>query len=312
MLGGGRQHRLDDVLVAGAAAEVALETVAHLLLGGARVVLEQVDRGHDHARRAVAALQAVVLLERALHGVPGAVGLAGQPLDGRDGRRRRPARPAPSSDFTLSPSMCDGARAAVGRVAADGGADPPQALAQVVREEGPRLHLVLVGDAVDLHGHSGMQRTSPGSSRSGQGRGAHRRPEVRQRDRAPGAPRPAPLARVARGRGCTPGARVVMRTGTVTSCSALSATPARRDASPAPRTGAQPVGGGHRRRHRDEVGTRGAHGEHDEEDRSQRGPAHSTRQAARATSHAPARRTGRSPVDAGRAPGRGRDRVGCA
>src|SRR5207342_3862962 len=57
------QHREHDVVVAGAAAEVPLQADAHLLLGRVRVLLEEADRGHHHARRAVAALQPVVLLE---------------------------------------------------------------------------------------------------------------------------------------------------------------------------------------------------------------------------------------------------------
>src|SRR6476469_7325873 len=59
-------HRTDDVLVSGAAAQVALDALADLLLGGVRVVAEEVDRLHDHARRAVAALQGVVVVERLL------------------------------------------------------------------------------------------------------------------------------------------------------------------------------------------------------------------------------------------------------
>src|SRR5439155_27060606 len=55
--------RLDDVLVARAAAEVAIEPFADLGFGGVRVVLHQVDRAHHHARRAEAALQPMALVE---------------------------------------------------------------------------------------------------------------------------------------------------------------------------------------------------------------------------------------------------------
>src|SRR5262245_16552013 len=79
-----REHRLHDVVVAGAAAEVALQADADVRLGGVRVLLEQADRGHHHPRRAVAALQPVVLLEGLLHRMQLAV--RGQPLDG--GERR--------------------------------------------------------------------------------------------------------------------------------------------------------------------------------------------------------------------------------
>src|SRR5216683_2911296 len=57
--GGRRLHRLDDVHVARAAAEVALEAFANLVIGRVRVLLEQVGRSHDHARGAVAALTGV-------------------------------------------------------------------------------------------------------------------------------------------------------------------------------------------------------------------------------------------------------------
>src|SRR5260370_8513392 len=59
--GGRRLHRLDDVHVARAAAEVALEAFANLVIGRVRVLLEQVGRGHDHARGAVASLDPVLV-----------------------------------------------------------------------------------------------------------------------------------------------------------------------------------------------------------------------------------------------------------
>src|SRR5215204_3568904 len=52
-------HRLDDVVVARTAAEVAIEPVADLLLARLRVARQEVGRRHDHPRRAVAALEAV-------------------------------------------------------------------------------------------------------------------------------------------------------------------------------------------------------------------------------------------------------------
>ena len=119
-------------MVAGAAAEVARERLADLLLGRVRVALQQVGRGHDHARRAVAALQAVVLPERLLQRVQraflahsldrrdlGAVGLDGEQRAGLD---------------RLAVEV-DGARAAVGRVAADVRAGEPERLAQEVDQE---------------------------------------------------------------------------------------------------------------------------------------------------------------------------------
>src|SRR4051812_21221780 len=50
-LAGGIQHRLDDVVIAGAAADVALELLPHGgLVEAAAMACHDVDRGHDHAR----------------------------------------------------------------------------------------------------------------------------------------------------------------------------------------------------------------------------------------------------------------------
>src|SRR6187402_1795493 len=83
--GGALLHRLDDVVVAGAPAKVALELLADLVLGRLRMAVHEVDRAHDHAGRAEPALQAVAVLERRLHRVHRPVG-RGEPLD-RDDRR---------------------------------------------------------------------------------------------------------------------------------------------------------------------------------------------------------------------------------
>src|SRR4029079_10907449 len=60
-------NRVDDVLIAGTAAEVAGDAFANLLLARRRVVLKQVDRGHDHARRAVTTLRTVLFPKTLLH-----------------------------------------------------------------------------------------------------------------------------------------------------------------------------------------------------------------------------------------------------
>src|SRR5690606_20531287 len=79
-LAGGVLHRPDDVVVARAAAEDPFQPAADLLLRRVGVDLQEVRRGHDHARRAEAALQPVLLPEPLLHRVEPAV--AGEPLDG--------------------------------------------------------------------------------------------------------------------------------------------------------------------------------------------------------------------------------------
>src|SRR4051794_14103876 len=63
---GGRLDRADDVHVAGAPADVALDPPADLLLGRPGVLFEEVRRADQHAGRAVAALERVVLRKRPL------------------------------------------------------------------------------------------------------------------------------------------------------------------------------------------------------------------------------------------------------
>ena len=54
--GGGGLNRLDDLVISGAAAHDAFDPFPDLLLAGLRILLQQGINGHDHARRAVAAL----------------------------------------------------------------------------------------------------------------------------------------------------------------------------------------------------------------------------------------------------------------
>src|SRR5271166_674844 len=65
-LGGRPQHRFDDVLVAGAPAQVPGQRPPYVLLGGVGIAVEQRFGGHHHARRAESALQSVLLLETLL------------------------------------------------------------------------------------------------------------------------------------------------------------------------------------------------------------------------------------------------------
>src|SRR5258706_29781 len=75
-----RGDRLHDVVVAGAAADVAFELVPDgLVVERVALAGHHVDRGHDHAGGAEAALQAVILAERFLHRVQLAV--LGEALD---------------------------------------------------------------------------------------------------------------------------------------------------------------------------------------------------------------------------------------
>src|SRR5262245_18630973 len=70
---GGALHRLDNVLVAGASAQIAFQAVTDLVRAGVRIALQDLSRGHDHSGRAIAALQAMVLPEALLNRVQFAV-----------------------------------------------------------------------------------------------------------------------------------------------------------------------------------------------------------------------------------------------
>src|SRR5207244_3642103 len=107
---------IDDVLIAGAPAEISGDALADLALRRLRVIGQQVDGRHDHPGRAVAALETVLFPEALLHRVQLAV--AREPFDGRDGaavglhREHRARFRAPAVDEHR-------ARAALARVAAD-------------------------------------------------------------------------------------------------------------------------------------------------------------------------------------------------
>src|SRR5215813_4650996 len=142
----GPLDRLDDVVIAGAPAEVALELVPDLVFARVRVALEDLVRRHDHARRAETALESVLLPEALLDGVKLAV--FGQALDRGDGGaigldRKERAR------LHRQPIHEDGAGAALARVAADVRARETDHLTDVVDEKQSGLDLVAVRLAVD-------------------------------------------------------------------------------------------------------------------------------------------------------------------
>src|SRR5919109_3208022 len=142
-----RVDGLDDVLVAGAAAEVALEPAPDLRLGQPVAVrAEKLDAGHDHPRRAEAALERVALPEGLLERMQ--LALARETLDRRDLApvgldREHGAR------LHREPVEVDRAGAAERRVAADLRPGEAEVVAEEVDEQRPGLDLRLVPDAVD-------------------------------------------------------------------------------------------------------------------------------------------------------------------
>ena len=77
----GRQHGIDDILVTGAAAQIARQRLAHLVLARRAVFIEKGGYRHQNAGRAIAALQAVMFVHRLLQRMIFA-GLVGKALDG--------------------------------------------------------------------------------------------------------------------------------------------------------------------------------------------------------------------------------------
>src|SRR5882757_9433092 len=59
----GRADRVDDVLVTGAAAKIAIETLADLGVRRTGIALDNLFRNHDHARCAETTLQGVLVPE---------------------------------------------------------------------------------------------------------------------------------------------------------------------------------------------------------------------------------------------------------
>src|SRR5919108_2994124 len=78
----GRLDGLDDVVVTGAAAQIALQPQPDLALGWVWIALQELLGRHDHARGAEAALQPVLIPERLLQRVK--LRSLGQTFDRRD------------------------------------------------------------------------------------------------------------------------------------------------------------------------------------------------------------------------------------
>src|SRR5215208_4581528 len=139
---------LHDVLVACAAAQVPFQAFPYLPLRRVGILLKEADGGHDHARRAVATLQTVRLVESLLHRMPHTV--LRNASDGGDLvpvslHRKDRAR------LDRLPVDVDRAGPATGRVAPRMHAPDPKVLPEMIEQEQPRFHLSHVGVAVSRH-----------------------------------------------------------------------------------------------------------------------------------------------------------------
>src|SRR5215831_5523327 len=138
--------RLDDVHVAGAAAEHRRDRFANFVLAGVGIDLQVIERGDQHSRRAEAALQCVVLMKSLLHRVE--LVAIGEALNRPQLRaiglhREHQARP-----HRLAVEK-DRAGAADPVLAADMRAGQPQFLANEIDEQLARLAPPLAHLAVD-------------------------------------------------------------------------------------------------------------------------------------------------------------------
>mgnify|MGYP001196255738 CR=1 FL=1 len=131
----------DDVVIAGAAAVVALDAVADLVIRRIGIALQQLPRGQDHAGRAETALEPVLLVKAVLDGVELAVWR--QTFDsgylgavGLDRQQRARLHGATVEDHR--------AGAAATGVAAHVGPGQGQDFAQILDEQQPRFHFVFV------------------------------------------------------------------------------------------------------------------------------------------------------------------------
>src|SRR6266852_1366972 len=145
-----RLHGLEDVPVAGAAADVALQRLLDLVVARARVRTQQGGRAHQHPGRAIPALERVVIAERLLERCELAV--FREPFDGLD---LRPVGLYREEHAALHELAVDDHRAgaAVPGIAADVAAGQIEVVANEVDQQLADFDLTLVLDAVDGDGH---------------------------------------------------------------------------------------------------------------------------------------------------------------
>ena len=148
----GGQYGPHDVVISGAAANVAFQALTYRAPIETHGMLHQVDCRHDHAGSAETALQGMALAKRGLHRMQRING-----SDTFDGRNRRAICLTGQHGATLhSPSIeMDRARATLARITADMGSRQPQSFANDVNEECIFRHiermLGTIYGQIDLH-----------------------------------------------------------------------------------------------------------------------------------------------------------------
>src|SRR5687767_13473564 len=147
---GGVEGGIDDALIAGAAAEIARDGDAHLLLGRIGIVAQKLEQRRQHARRAEAALQAVIVAERFLERMK----LGGRRRDAFDGQDLVAVRLHREHQARARGEAVeqDRAGAADAVLAAEMGAGEAELLAHEIGEREADLDLLVVALAVDGDG----------------------------------------------------------------------------------------------------------------------------------------------------------------
>src|SRR5712672_866636 len=140
-------HRIDDRLIAGAAAVISGKMLADFLAVRFALLLQQILRGHQHARRAVAALKGVAVTKGSLE--IGDLTAVGQSLDGFDRCAMRLHREHQAGAHDLAIDT-HGAGPANTVLAADMGTGQFQMLAQKIREIDARQYMRLDALAIDF------------------------------------------------------------------------------------------------------------------------------------------------------------------
>src|SRR5262249_55240701 len=151
-------NRLDDVVIACAATDVALELFSNGRLVRLTASAYDIERHHHHAGRAVAALKRVMLPERRLHWMEWSPGW-GQPLDGCDHRALTLQREHRARLHRQTVHMHDTGSALRG-VATDVCARQAELFPEKVNEHRASLNLTADGTCIHCHRYC-RHRASP-------------------------------------------------------------------------------------------------------------------------------------------------------
>ena len=154
-------HGLDDVVIARAAAQIAFQLVANGFFARIWIALSQVDRTHDHARRAEAALQGMMFAEGFLHRVQFAV--LGEAFDGDYLGTLRLRSEDGTGFYALAVDM-DDAGAALAGIAANMGAGELKAFTQKLHQQRARFNVASFLLAVDGDRHGNRHAFLPWSA----------------------------------------------------------------------------------------------------------------------------------------------------